>query len=409
MALNLLYADRNGTLLEHPRWRAAGWDGARVRPLEEGEVTPLPPGSDLVFLPGRRALAWDGRPVEMDGYLAVAAVLPPGFTRLLLPAWRTEEKAPVLPLRAYTAVGMARGRVYAAAWRIPGRHRAWSPLSYRPEEVRAAVARRRRAFPGNRLVEHLARCALEYRCLTAINLMLGRGEAGLPVSPACNAACVGCISWQPAGGVAAQERLGFVPTVGEIVPLMLHHLQNVRRAIVSFGQGCEGEPLLQARLLVEAIGAARARAAGGTININTNGSRPEVVPDLAAAGLDSVRVSLLSARPETYAAYHRPAGFNLGDVVRFLEASRRHGLFTSLNLLVMPGLSDRPEEMEALLALIRETGVRMVQLRNLNLDPEVFFDAVGRAGGPPQGIRNLIGRLQRVPGLELAAYSRPVR
>ncbi len=74
------------------------------------------------------------------------------------------------------------------------------------------------------------------------------------------------------------------------------HLARVRHAVASFGQGCEGEPLLQANTLTQAVQRIRRRTQQGTINLNTNASRPEAVAKLAAVGLDSMRVSLNSAR-----------------------------------------------------------------------------------------------------------------
>ena len=82
-------------------------------------------------------------------------------------------------------------------------------------------------------------------------------------------------------------------------------------AILSFGQGCEGEPLLQARRIEQAIRAIRARTARGTLNINTNASNPRALQRLYDAGLDSLRASTISAVPETYNAYYRPIGYTL--------------------------------------------------------------------------------------------------
>ena len=91
-----------------------------------------------------------------------------------------------------------------------------------------------------------------------------------------NAACVGCISLQPSGCCpSTQDRIAFVPTPREIADLAIAHLESAPRPIVSFGQGCEGEPLLQAGVMAEAIRLIRARSSLGTINLNTNGSKPK--------------------------------------------------------------------------------------------------------------------------------------
>ena len=54
-------------------------------------------------------------------------------------------------------------------------------------------------------------------------------------------------------------RLSFVPTPQEIAEVAGPHLARAERGIASFGQGCEGEPLLQARVIEVAIRLIRAR------------------------------------------------------------------------------------------------------------------------------------------------------
>ena len=88
------------------------------------------------------------------------------------------------------------------------------------------------------------------------------------------------------------------------VVVAVEHLETARgRVLVSFGQGCEGEPLLRWRDVAKAIRLARARTDRGSINVNTNGSRPDALAALFDAGLDACRVSLNSASPDLYAAY----------------------------------------------------------------------------------------------------------
>ncbi|HXL39481.1 MAG TPA: radical SAM protein, partial [Myxococcales bacterium] len=108
--LKLLFADESGQVYEHPELLAVARDGF---PLEQPE--PLPVHATLAALPGRRPLGFDpasGRVVELSSMRlgrrtlrpsAVAAVLPPGWTRSELPAFRKTAIAPVLPQWAYTA------------------------------------------------------------------------------------------------------------------------------------------------------------------------------------------------------------------------------------------------------------------------------------------------------------------
>jgi hypothetical protein len=92
-------------------------------------------------------------------------------------------------------------------------------------------------------------------------------------------------------------------------------------------------------------------------------------------------------------------------------------VFASINLLCYPGLTDAESEVTALLEFLRETGVRMVQLRNLTIDPEVLRDRMPpqlRPGspdlGPLLGMHSLIKMLHReMPDLVVGNFSRAVR
>src|SRR5580704_2678320 len=72
-------------------FRPAGRSGGTLVKLDAAQMIPLPEGTTLMHLPGRRALALDSkdRPVDVEANLSpVAAVLPVGYLRTLLPASR---------------------------------------------------------------------------------------------------------------------------------------------------------------------------------------------------------------------------------------------------------------------------------------------------------------------------------
>lgn len=162
---------------------------------------------------------------------------------------------------------------------------------------------------------------------------------------------------------------------------------------------------MQAALLENAMRRIRRQTSRGTINLNTNGSDPEAVVALAAAGLGSIRVSLFSARTDVYQAYHQPRGFGLDDVRQTIAAAAANGVYVSLNLLVMPGFTDRESEITALENLLGDQTVHMVQLRNLNIDPEKFFTQFPREENDTSGITGLISRLQRFSGLKIGNFT----
>jgi pyruvate-formate lyase-activating enzyme len=106
-----------------------------------------------------------------------------------------------------------------------------------------------------------------------------------------------------------------------------------------------------------------------------------------------VRVSLNSFRPSVYAAYYRPLGYALDDVFASIRLAVERNLRVSLNLLTHPGVTDDAAEIAAMEAFLRDSPVSMVQTRTLNIDPAVYFEAVGRPK-EPLGMRHAIERIR---------------
>ena len=147
-------------------------------------------------------------------------------------------------------------------------------------------------------------------------------------------------------------------------------------------------------LLCNAVRLFREGGGRGTVNCNTNASRPDAVRALAEAGLTSLRVSLNSAREEVYSRYYRPH-YSFEDVRASIRTAREHGVFISLNLLFFPGVTDTENELEALTHLVGEGGVSMIQWRNLNIDPEYYLKLMeGIDHGPSMGLRLFMKRLR---------------
>jgi pyruvate-formate lyase-activating enzyme len=303
-------------------------------------------------------------------------------------------------------VGWKEGKFWATGLLIdPNPH--WDPKYFGNDRL---LEKKAHLFlskiPKNRLLEQLSRCALEYHCFAAKNVFFRRWECPLPTSPSCNANCLGCISLQPSECCpASQERIRFVPTVDEVLGVALPHLEKAEDAILSFGQGCEGEPLTQWRLLEDSILLLREKTDRGVINLNTNGSFPKRLARLCKAGLDSVRVTLNSPHSKFYKRYHRPKGYSFGDVVESLVRAKEKGIYTSINLLVFPGFTDKEEEVEGLIELIRETNLDLIQMRNLNIDPDLYLKTMG--GGEGMGIAKMMDGLRKeFPFLQFGYFNR---
>jgi pyruvate-formate lyase-activating enzyme len=409
----LIYCTPDGEIREEPRLRALAFDD---KPLEACDLIPLPDGATLAMMPDRLAIgekrSGERQVVDISRGWATAALLPIGYTRTLLPSYEKVPNTEPLPFFGYSAVAGMNGRLYVAAIQTDDPYQ-WHPRAFNKRVLQRLVREKQAALPENRIVAQHAHCALDYSCPTASNLFFGRWEMAVAVSPGCNARCIGCISKQEEEDlISPQDRLTFIPTVEEILEVALPHLEQAEDAIVSFGQGCEGEPLLQWRRIEQAIKGMRTHTDKGVININTNASNPRWLQRLYDAGLDTIRASTISGRPETYTAYYRPIGYTFEDVKESLQRARDAGVYSSINLLSFPGMLDREREIEALLAFVKETGLRLIQLRNLNIDPEVLLprmpslDTLGKALGIPAMIE-IIKR--ELPEIEIGNFSRPVK
>ncbi len=388
--IGLAYCDKAGRIyFDAAREPLA--DGGIVRRASPEELIPAPPGTIPTLLPGRRPLLGNG-PARRR--FALAAILPAGYTRLLLPAYTKDAGAPALPLFGYTYACVVDDVLHVAAMRTD-ESEDWKPRYFAPAELDRRIDRRLAADPGNRVLAQVARCSREYGCFTAQNVFFECGEAAMPVSPKCNARCVGCISeLDPQAGIPSpQERISFETTAEELARVAIHHLARVAGGIVSFGQGCEGEPLLRATTVARAIERIRSERADGTINLNTNGSVTKGLARCIDAGLQAVRVSLNSFRPRAYAAYYRPQGYDLDDVLSSIRLACDSGLRVSLNYLTHPGVTDDAGEIAAMEGFLSGVKVEMVQTRTLNIDPEWYFEAVGRPKDP-LGMRRAIAAIR---------------
>jgi pyruvate-formate lyase-activating enzyme len=385
-AIGLASCDADGAISYDERFVPLA-DGGIVREVFADELIAAPPGTLEMLLPERRPLTTIG---PIGGRTAFAVALPAGYTRLLVPAYAMKKGAPSLPLFGYTFACAVDDRLHVAAMKTD-EGEDWQPRRFKRGELESSIARRLQAEPRNSVLRQVALCSREYACFTAQNVFLERGEAALPVSPKCNARCIGCISEQePDTGVPSpQARIAQEAAAQELAAVALHHLERVEGGIVSFGQGCEGEPLLRSIAIARAIEEIRARRGNGTINLNTNGSLPAALARCIDAGLQAVRISLNSFRPSVYAAYYRPQGYGLDDVLSSIRLALDRNLRVSLNLLTHPGVTDDAAEVEAMESFLRESPVSMVQTRTLNIDPALYFEVVGRPRAP-LGMRRAI-------------------
>lgn len=378
----LVYADSRGNLFEDRKLLAVGRSGFTTRVLSPEDFIELPYGSDFFLLPNRLPLGYNPKTGNLelsDKGTAAAAFASPAYTQTYMAAYKTLDDSPRLPLYAYTALGWLDGKFYATVLRTDPDIRQDCEQFDQKIVIRNAKAMLK-ANKTNRLLKHISHCALTYFCPAARNYFLNRWEAPLPTSPSCNSRCLGCISFQPKQSKisSTQNRITFVPTPEEIAEIAITHLNTAPNPIVSFGQGCEGEPLMVWETIEKSIRLIRRETDKGIININTNGSNPKAISILCDAGLDSARISMNSAREELYNIYYRPVGYSFTNVMESMDVLRANRRWVSVNYFVFPGITDHYDELEALKRLIQKHKINMIQWRNFNIDPEWYLGTIGQ-------------------------------
>lgn len=395
MKFYTLESSYDGNIAENTEYTAlARCSRDKLREPEEREMIPMPYASEIHFLKHRDPMGIKkGKKTHYftsygEQVCAVAFIPPPGFTRTLLPAYHIKKNV-LLPFFAYTMGAFAEENLYIAAVKTDSSLR-WEPSQYNSPDLKRKIEIKIKKYKNNRLIKHLAACALDYGCYNAQNIFYDRWEGGIPVSVSCNAGCLGCISKKrPAKLQSPQSRISFVPSVEEILEIAVPHLR-MGRSIISFGQGCEGEPLTQADLIADSIRRIRMETDRGTLHMNTNGINFQGALKVIEAGIDSIRVSMNSAVEDTYSHYFDISARNLTYLKKTIRAAKDAGVFVSVNYLVMPGVNDNEREAEVFLNFLGEYKPDMIQMRNLNIDPELYFQKMPTLQGKALGIVNLL-------------------
>ncbi len=129
-----------------------------------------------------------------------------------------------------------------------------------------------------------------------------------------------------------------------------------------------GEPLLRADIVEIVEGSVGLNLED--VSLTTNGTLLAAYSrQLAGAGLRRINVSLPSVRPAVYASL---TGGDLGIVMDGLRGARDAGIRIKINSVIMKGVNEG--EIYDLISLAASLGgeLQLIELENLNLDPEFF-------------------------------------
>ena len=383
-----VHSDRSGRVFVSADYGATALDGAV--PVALDRAIPLPPGAQLVPLADRAAVGLDrrGQPRSLGpARWALAAVLGPGHVRTHLPSVESAPDAAPLDPLAYAAVAAdGRGELVVAALELG------ITSTPAPADVTTAITARLRAEPSNTLLRQLARCAREYHCAAARNAFLGQGECALPLGAPANDEAAPVVALRRREEHAPLDPVALRVSADDAAAVAITHLASGGTS-VSFGHACEGEPLERIRDLVDVTSRVRGALSSGEIVLRTSGSSATAAGRAAEAGIDRVAVRLASAHGPTYERVHRPTAHRWTDVRATLREAATRRLAITVDLLALPGLTDRELEVAALVALLGELppGTE-VRIADLAADPYALLARV--PGGDASGMAALLDRLR---------------
>jgi hypothetical protein len=383
-----VHSDRSGRVFVSADYGATALDGPAPAALDR--AIPLPADAELVPLADREAIGIDRRGLPRPlgpARWAVAAILRPGHLRTHLPACDVAGGSGPLEPLGYAAVAAdARGELVVAAI-------AFGPTAPAPaEDLAAAITRRLRAEPSSKLLRQLARCARDYTCRYAANAFLGTGECALPVGGAANDEAAPLAALRRRDERAPLEPVSFKADAEDVAAVAVTHLA-AGGACVSFGHACEGDPLTRVRTVSGATERIRRERVTGEVVLRTSGASAAALGRAADAGVSRVVVRIASAHGPTYERVHRPSGFRWSDVLASLRAAAGLKLAITVELLVLPGLTDRESEVRAIVGLLGElpAGTEL-RLADLAADPYALLARI--PGGATIGVAALVARLR---------------
>ena len=303
----LVVADPEGQILDDPYLELAGRSGPDVVPVPPEDLLRLPEGTKLFSMPGSQPVAWDrddGRfvgPARPDRRAAfacttVAAFLPPGYTRTLLPA--AAYPAPPAPASALVVYRRRLGRRGLHRRRPPDR--SYGSFRGRPLRRSRAPAAPRRAFEPIAAKPDLATTrALRDR------IPLPRRQESVPWPVGSTASGSKCLQLRLRG-------MHFLAAVHWEHSLARTHPIHTDRAGYrrsgppvsrertgrhrQLRPGLRGRAAPVADVIAEAFGRSGRPRRPDDQPATRMGASPDRVEQIAHAGLDSIRISLNSAR-----------------------------------------------------------------------------------------------------------------
>ncbi len=120
-----------------------------------------------------------------------------------------------------------------------------------------------------------------------------------------------------------------------------------------------------------------------------------------------MRVTLNSPEEESYNRYFKPKGYGIEQVMESIRRAKDWGIFVAVNLLAFPGVTDQEGEVEGLISFLRKATIDMIQIRNLNIDPDLYLQSMNPKRGEAIGISEMMDMVRgEFPHLSIGYFNK---
>jgi pyruvate-formate lyase-activating enzyme len=90
-----------------------------------------------------------------------------------------------------------------------------------------------------------------------------------------------------------------------------------------------------------------------------------------------------------------------------MQVMKKRGKFVSLNYFIFPGFTDDSDEFQAFCTLIGDYKPDFIQLRNMNMDPDWYIEAIElTTGRKSMGIQTWLSKIKKnFPNLQFGYFN----
>jgi len=347
---NLVFADKNGTVYDHPLlksvFRTALYD---IVPYEL-EMIPMPPDSQLRVMPDALPYSYDqmqAKIVEFSGGFPVYTELPPGYIRILYPAYKSLGDD-TLKYSHLAPVGWMNENFVVPAIFIEKKHKLPQQIF---KKLKHLIQEDEKLYFLNKKNQ------LEFLLNSEIIL----------------------------------KNNNDLKQINKILPLLL---ENNQKFVITlkYDLDIKTNEILK-NIINDNI----------TINLNINSFSYEKLNTSFNEYIDSISFDVESFNPD----FLKKRSINFENITKCFEFAEKQNVYLSVNLLTLPGFTDSIKEHEKTIEFLNAFKIEYIKLRELKTIPHKFFNENKIESSEILGLKNILKYIKkRCKRVKMGYFSR---